>query len=94
MDLSIQEIIQPLDQLGPDSPTAHVFTHSPPEYPTQVMAAATNQPAWRAITPLNLDAPLHDFPKHPEQVLPKFDPGKRNFYRIPLEFFFISLWMF
>ena len=48
-----------------------------------------NQPAWRERTQLNLAAPLHDLPKHPEKVLPKFDPGKgvstqdhlQNFYR-------------
>ena len=40
--------------------------------------------------PLNLDAPLHDLPKHPENVLPKFYPWKgvsakdhlQNFYLV------------
>ena len=40
------------------------------------MAGNVNQPTWRERTPLNLDAPLHDLPKHPERVLPKFDPGE------------------
>ena len=33
VDLSIQEITQLLDQLGPESPTAQVFSHSSPQYP-------------------------------------------------------------
>ena len=40
------------------------------------MDRGVKQPAWRARTPLNLPAPLHYFPKHPDRVLPKFDPGK------------------
>ena len=31
-------------------------------------------PTWRARTPLNLAAPLHNLPAHPEKSLPKFDP--------------------
>ena len=38
--------------------------------------ANSNQPAWRVITPLNLNPPLHDLPKHLEKDLPKFDTGK------------------
>ena len=40
------------------------------------MAGNVNQPSWRARTPLNITAPLHDLPKHLERVLPEFDPGK------------------
>ena len=29
--------------------------------------------AWRTKTPLNLAAPLHNIPAHPENSLPKFD---------------------
>ena len=65
MDLSIQEITQPLDQLGPESPIAQVFPHSPPQSPPRVIEVI-NQPAWRARMPLNLVAPLHDFPKYLE----------------------------
>ena len=35
-----------------------------------------NQRAWRVRTPLILADPLHDLPKHPENILPKFDPEK------------------
>ena len=33
VDLSIQEIVQPLDQLDPESPTVSVFSQSPPQSP-------------------------------------------------------------
>ena len=46
-----------------------------------------NQPTWREIIPLNLVAPLHDLPKHPEKVLPKFDPGKGVYIEDHLNFF-------
>ena len=55
------------------------------------MDAAVNQPAWRARTPLNLDAPLHDIPKYPERVLPKFDHGKCIFAEDHLKSFYLSL---
>ena len=61
--LSIQEMIQPLDQLGPESPTAQFFPHSPPQSPPRVMVVAINKTTWMEITPV---APLHDFPKNPE----------------------------
>ena len=79
VDLSIQEIVQPLDQLGPESLATLVFSQSPPQYPPRIMAGNVNQPKWRERTPLNMDAPLHDLPKHPERVIPKFDPGKGVF---------------
>ena len=65
VDLSIQEITQPIDQLGPNYPTAQVLPHSPPQYPALVMATAVNEPPWRARMKLNLAAPLHDLPNHP-----------------------------
>ena len=61
VDLSIQEIVQPLDQLDLESPVVSVLSQSPP----QIMAGNVNQPAWRAKTPLNMVAPLHDLPKQP-----------------------------
>ena len=75
VDLSIQEIVQPLDQLDPDSRANSVFSQSPPHCPPQIMADV-NKTTWRARTPLILAAPLHDLPKHPEKILPKFDPRK------------------
>ena len=32
VDFFLQEITQPLDQLGPESPMDQVFLHSPPQY--------------------------------------------------------------
>ena len=55
------------------------------------MARTINQPAWRAITPLNLVSPLHDLPKHPERVLPKFDPGKGVSAEDHLKSFYLAL---
>ena len=52
---------------------------------------AINQPAWRARTPLIVAAPLHDFPKHPERALPKFDPGKGISTKDHLKCFFLAL---
>ena len=75
VDLSIQEIVQPLDQLGLESPAVSVFSQYPPHSPPQIMVGV-NQLTWRVINPLNLAAPLHDFTKNPEKVLPKFDPRK------------------
>ena len=50
-----------------------------------------NQPAWRARMPLNLATPLHDFPRNPEKVLPKFDPGKGVFAEDHLQNFYLDL---
>ena len=91
VDLTLQEIAQPLHQLGLDSHSCSPFrtpVQSPPLYPPQIMAGNVNanqpvnpnanQPrpplAWRARTPPNLDALLHNLPAHPENSLPKFDP--------------------
>ena len=91
VDLSIQEIVQPLDQLGPESPTASVFSQYTPQSPPQIMAGNVNQPAWRARIPLNLATPLHDLPKHPERVLPKFDLGKGVSTEDHLKSFYLTL---
>ena len=50
-----------------------------------------NQPTWRARMPLNLAAPLHDLPKHPEKVLPKFDPGRDVSIEDHLHNFYLAL---
>ena len=50
-----------------------------------------NKPAWRARTPLNLVAPLHDLPKHPERALPKFEPGKGISTEDQLQSYYLSL---
>ena len=94
-DLSIQDIAQPLDQLGPKSPIVHSPISSPPQSPPQtpcrIMVGKVNQPTWRVRTPLNLAPPLHDLPKHPERTLPKFDLGKGISVEDHLKSFFFSL---
>ena len=67
VDLSIQEIVQPLDQFGPESPAASVFSQSPPQSSPRIVLVV-NQATWRVGMPLNLAAPLHDLPKNPEKV--------------------------
>ena len=87
VDLSIQEIVQPLDQLDPESPVFSVSIQSPP----RIMAGNVNQPAWRVRTPLNLADPLHDLPKHREKVLPKFDRVKGVSAKDHLKSFYLPL---
>ena len=50
-----------------------------------------DQLAWRARMPLNLASPLHDLPKNPEKVLPKFDPRKGVFAEDHLKIFYLAL---
>ena len=53
--------------------------------------ADVNRPAWRAIIPFNLATPLHDLPKHPEKVLPRFDHGKCVSVEDHLQGFYLAL---
>ena len=74
VEKSLQEVVQPLNQLGPDTPYCspiHTPIHSPPHSPPRIMANLNaNQPpnppnpppAWRARSPLNLAPHLHDLP--------------------------------
>ena len=55
------------------------------------MLPVINQLTWRARTLLNLDAPLHDLPKHPKRVLPKVDPGKGVSAEYHLKRFYLAL---
>ena len=41
--------------------------------------------------PLNLAAPFHDLPKHPEKVLPRFDPGNGFSAEDHLHGFYLAL---
>ena len=50
-----------------------------------------NKPALREIMPLNLASPLHDLPKNPEKVLPKFDFGKGVSAKDHLQSFYLAL---
>ena len=79
---SLQEVNQPLNKLGPDSPycsPVHTPIHSPPHSPLKIMANVNTNPppAWKARSPLNLAAPLHDLPQDFDKMLPKFDPSEK-----------------
>ena len=82
---SLQEVDQPLNQLGPDTPyysPIHTPIQSPPHSLLKIMAHVNaNQPnpppAWKARSPLNLVAPLHDLPQAFDKMLPKFDPSEK-----------------
>ena len=75
VETALQEVVQPLNQVGPDTPycsPVHTLVHSPPHSPPRLMANVNaNQPpnppnpppAWRARSPLNLVPPLHDLPQ-------------------------------
>ena len=47
-------------------------------------------PNWKARTPLNLAASLHNLPAHPEKYLPKFDPTEVIDVENHLQIFFSS----
>ena len=76
--------MQPLNQLGPDSPHYSPFQtplQYPPQSPLRIMENVNaNQPppppAWRAISPLNFTPPLHAIPHNFDKVLPKFEPNE------------------
>ena len=68
VEAALQEVDQPLNQLGLDTPycsPVHTPIHSPPHSPPKIMAYVNeNQPnpppSWKARSPLNLAPPLHD----------------------------------
>ena len=102
VNLSIQDIVQLLDQLGLDSPIFQSPVQSPPPTPRRIMDGNvppnSNQPinpnpplAWRARTPLNLAVPLHAFPQNDKKTLPKFDPGKGISMDDHLQSFYLAL---
>ena len=70
VETTLQEVDQPLDQLGLDSPHFSPFqtpVQSPPHTPLRIMANVNEnhpppQPTWRDRSPLNLTPPLHDMP--------------------------------
>ena len=74
VETTLQEVVQPLDQVGPDTPNGSPIctnVHSPPHSPLRLMAGVNAnqppnppnpQPAMKARSPLNLTPPLHDFP--------------------------------
>ena len=73
VETTLQEVVQPLNQIGPNTPYCspiHTPIHSPPHSPPRLMEGVNaNQPnppnpppAWKARSPLNLTPPLHDLP--------------------------------
>ena len=85
VETTLLEVVQPLNQLGPDTPYCspiHTLIPSPPHSPSRIMAHANanqpNQPpAWKARSPLKLAPPLHDLPQAFEKNFPKFDPREK-----------------
>ena len=84
VETTLQEVVQPLNQLDPDTPycsPVHTPVQSPPHSPLKIMAnvnanqppnPANPPPSWRARSPLNLALPLHGLPQTFEKMLPKF----------------------
>ena len=89
VETSLQEVVQPLNQVGPETPYGSLVrtpVHSPPPSPPRIMVGINaNQPpnppnpppAWKARSPLNLTPPLYDLPQDFEKMLPKFDPNEK-----------------
>ena len=88
VETTLQEVVQPLNQLDPDTPycsPVHTPIHSPPHSPLKIMANVNANkppnppnppPAWKAGSPLNLAPPLHDLPQAFEKMFPKFEPSE------------------
>ena len=84
VETALQEVVQPLNQLGLDSPHCSPFRtpiQSPPQSPLRIMANVNaNQPppplAWRDRSPLNLTPPIHAMPQNFDKALPKFEPNE------------------
>ena len=84
VEIALEEVVQPLNQLDPDTPYCSPI-HSPPHSPLKIMANVNgNQPptppnpslAWKARSALNPAPPLHDLPQDFEKKLPNFDPSE------------------
>ena len=88
VEVALQEVVQPLNQVGPNTPycsPVRTPVPSPPHYPPKLMASVNANhppsppnppPAWKARSPLNLTPLLHDLPQAFEKLLPMFDPNK------------------
>ena len=98
VETALQEVVQPLNQLDPDTPycsLVHTPIQSPHHSPLKIMAHVnTNQPqqpAWRARSPLNWAPPLHDLPQAFEKMLPKFDPSEKILVDDHLQIFYLAI---
>ena len=78
VETTLQEVVQPLNQVGPNTPCCSPV-HSPPHSPPRLMAGVNANPppnppnpppAWKARSPLNLAPLLHDLPQYFEKMLP------------------------
>ena len=99
VETTLQEVVQPLNQVGPNTPYCSPV-HSPPHSPLRLMAGVNaNQPpnppnpppAWRARSPLNLTPPLHDLPQDFEKMFPKFDPSENILVDDHLQSFYLAI---
>ena len=103
VETALEEVVQPLNQLDPDTPycsPVHTPIHSPPHSPLKIMANVnSNQrpnppnppPAWRARSPLKLAPPLHDLPQDFEKMFPKFDPSENILVYDHLQIFYLAI---
>ena len=96
VEIALQEVVQPLNQVGPDTPhSSPIYTpicsipHSPPRL--MVGVNANPPPAWKARSPLNLTPPLHDLPQSFEKMLPKFDPIEKMLVDDHLKSFYLAI---
>ena len=99
VEADLHEVDLPLNQLDLDTPYCspiHTPIQSPPHSPLKIMAHVNaNQPppppTWKARSPLNLAAPLHDLPQAFDKILPKFEPGERILVDDHLHSFYLAI---
>ena len=103
VETNLQEVVQPLNHLDPNTPYCspiHTPVHSPPHSPLKIMANVNaNQPhnppnpppAWRARSPLNLAPHFHDIPQDFEKMLPKFDPSENILVDDHFQSFYLAI---
>ena len=103
VETTLQEVVQPINQLDPDTPycsPVHTPVHSPPHSLPKIMENMNaNQPpnppnlppALRARSPLNLAPPLHDLHQAFEKMLPKFDPSENILVDDHLQRFYLDM---
>ena len=103
VETSLQEVVQPMNQLELDTPycsLVHTPVHSTPHSPLKIMANVNaNQPpnppnpppSWRAISPLNLTPTFHELPQAFEKMLPKFDPSEKILVDDHLQIFYLAI---
>ena len=105
VNLSLQEIVQPIDQLGPNSLVFGSLLqkpiHSPPQSPPQIKDGNVNENvapmnpnpplAWIARSPFKMACPLHNFPQNADKSLPKFYPREGIYVDDHVQSFFLAV---